>query len=631
MRNNSPENWKQKYLASLESQEQNERHLAQADHLLRRVIARVSLAADGIDAELSDQLDRLRVLARNNKGYDELGRQLDVVSETIKRLDARRASGDKKELDAGKFLYALIDLLDIPRGLAKNARSLQKRLKEGKSGNDPEQLGREFVEFIEEAFRWLKEDGLRETASPPVSASDRTKAGDGESALKTEPEQQDPIDWKKRYILDFISEVFRGDLRTAAVEDLENYARAASSTLELELATKQVADAFSRALVNGRQNREPPDAGVYIDSENRDGDMATALPAGRYLGEPERNLLADLLDLLIVREEDEAKLECVRKRLSESGRQEESFDTLKMVVDLVAQSYRYLEYERQELERFLLHLTGHLSEIDQSLQGAQLHSHDSHRRSQRLDRAVRKQIRGIENTIDENTEIDRLKAAVKERLSNIYAHLEQHMREEEKKRNLYEQRLSQLKSRLDETRVEANRLKDRLKEEHQQATRDTLTGISNRLAYEERLAHEYARWHRYKTPLSLLVGDVDHFKLLNDAHGHRAGDKALRLIAGVLRENMRETDFIGRYGGEEFVGLLPGTDLKEAIEVSEKLRKAIEKAQFHYHGKRVPITISFGVASFQEQDDPESVFQRADEALYDAKEQGRNKSVSKCA
>ena len=154
---------------------------------------------------------------------------------------------------------------------------------------------------------------------------------------------------------------------------------------------------------------------------------------------------------------------------------------------------------------------------------------------------------------------------------------------------------------------------------------DPLTSVPNRLGYEKRIAQEYARWQRYGSSLSLLLCDIDYFKRINDTYGHKAGDRALMAIAKTINQNLRETDFVARVGGEEFVVLLPETSLEAAKSVAEKLRKGVAACEFVYDGKPVPITMSGGVACFERGDGVEDVYQRADKALYRAKQQGRNR------
>ena len=162
-------------------------------------------------------------------------------------------------------------------------------------------------------------------------------------------------------------------------------------------------------------------------------------------------------------------------------------------------------------------------------------------------------------------------------------------------------------------------------EAHHLALLDTVTGLPNRLAYEERMEQEFARWKRFGAPLTLMVWDVDDFKSINDRFGHQAGDRALRVIAQSLKARLRETDFIARFGGEEFVTLLCGTEGEEAIKVAEQMRQSVNENGFHSHGKPVPVTISCGIATFRTSDNFDSVFSRADKALYEAKRAGKNR------
>ena len=156
------------------------------------------------------------------------------------------------------------------------------------------------------------------------------------------------------------------------------------------------------------------------------------------------------------------------------------------------------------------------------------------------------------------------------------------------------------------------------------ATTDVLTGLSNRRAFDHHLKLELGIVDRRDTPLSLLVLDVDHFKRINDTHGHETGDKVLQAIAQVLAGCARAIDMIARVGGEEFAVILPNTDAGGALEVAQRMRIAV--AQAHCAGHQV--TISVGSATLQSHEDATSLFSRADAALYAAKAAGRNRVVS---
>ncbi|MGZ5575370.1 MAG: GGDEF domain-containing protein, partial [Methylobacter sp.] len=126
-------------------------------------------------------------------------------------------------------------------------------------------------------------------------------------------------------------------------------------------------------------------------------------------------------------------------------------------------------------------------------------------------------------------------------------------------------------------------------------------------------------------PLSLIIWDIDHFKTINDRYGHKAGDKVLLLIAKQLSDHSYTTDFISRFGGEEFTMLLPNTDSQSALSRANQLRQVIEKTGFNASGTSVAITISCGITEFIPDDTDEAAFERADQALYQAKQQGRNR------
>ena len=159
-----------------------------------------------------------------------------------------------------------------------------------------------------------------------------------------------------------------------------------------------------------------------------------------------------------------------------------------------------------------------------------------------------------------------------------------------------------------------------------QAHYDSLTGLFN---------HERIKLH-LETALSdlpndhalcVIMADLDHFKQVNDNYGHLMGDAVLRGISSRLRATMRGFDYIGRYGGEEFLIILQNTDLEEGEEIAERLRMQVEQSPFHHNDQSIPITISLGLTHYHSGDTVETIIQRADEALYQAKAKGRNRAV----
>jgi diguanylate cyclase (GGDEF)-like protein len=157
------------------------------------------------------------------------------------------------------------------------------------------------------------------------------------------------------------------------------------------------------------------------------------------------------------------------------------------------------------------------------------------------------------------------------------------------------------------------------------ATFDSLTGLYNRRAILGKLRELINLANRYKEDFSLSMLDIDHFKKVNDRYGHLTGDEVLEEIATLIRQNIRDTDIVGRYGGEEFIIILPKTTLSSAWVVAERLRSIIEKAEMKDSAGNVfTITVSQGLAGWERGEDAYSLISCADEALYKAKEKGRN-------
>ena len=159
------------------------------------------------------------------------------------------------------------------------------------------------------------------------------------------------------------------------------------------------------------------------------------------------------------------------------------------------------------------------------------------------------------------------------------------------------------------------------------ARTDALTGVANRRAIDERATHELKRAERSGAPVAVIIGDIDHFKKINDRHGHYAGDAALRTAADALRGVMREIDALGRWGGEEFIAVLPDTDAAAARDVAERMRKAVQSAAFT--GIPEGLTISLGVAAATVPEASPAAWaalvKDADDSLYQAKSEGRNR------
>nr|WP_315472728.1 GGDEF domain-containing protein [uncultured Undibacterium sp.] len=160
----------------------------------------------------------------------------------------------------------------------------------------------------------------------------------------------------------------------------------------------------------------------------------------------------------------------------------------------------------------------------------------------------------------------------------------------------------------------------------QKAIHDTLTGLHNRAYFENILADEWQRFGKFDRPFVVAMLDIDHFKSVNDVHGHAAGDQVLRLLATTLPHSLRQIDTVCRYGGEEFALLLPGTRIDEAKIILERLRLTIQSLVIPFESKNLQITVSIDVAtSKHDMEDQNELIMVADRQLYRAKDLGRNR------
>jgi diguanylate cyclase (GGDEF)-like protein len=161
-----------------------------------------------------------------------------------------------------------------------------------------------------------------------------------------------------------------------------------------------------------------------------------------------------------------------------------------------------------------------------------------------------------------------------------------------------------------------------------QAVTDELTGLANRRSFLARLDAEVTRSRRSGSPLGIILADLDDFKVVNDVHGHAAGDDALRAFAAILQSTSRDVDFSVRLGGEEFAVLLPDTALDGATELAERIRQALESTLIDHSGQQIALTASFGVSCFPSAAGAEDLLTDADRRLYDAKRRGKNAVVT---
>ncbi|MGB4499409.1 MAG: GGDEF domain-containing protein, partial [Methylococcaceae bacterium] len=316
----------------------------------------------------------------------------------------------------------------------------------------------------------------------------------------------------------------------------------------------------------------------------------------------------------------------LKETLLNPPKSSEDFEkTLNNVVKLLLKIKEFGDAEQKDIDQFLLLIASQLSELNVIVNQTNSSMNHSVKSRNKLDQSVFTQIRELQIQAIKTTSLDSLKEMVNQCFKTIATDIKNHYQQDKETQAQFQDSMAELVNKMISLELETENLKAELKVVHTQATHDTLTGLPNRNSYNQRLKEEIARYHRYKSPLTLAIWDIDHFKNINDTYGHKSGDKVLALTAKQLQDHTRDTDFIARFGGEEFVMLLPNTDKESALILIEQLREIIQTTGFNANGKAVPITISCGLTDFLEEDTEDSLFERADKALYEAKNQGRNR------
>ena len=334
--------------------------------------------------------------------------------------------------------------------------------------------------------------------------------------------------------------------------------------------------------------------------------------------------LISLLEKMVLPGDLQVEANLIKRKLSLSVDAATFLSALEQTVGITADVLDKVKKEKNEIEDFLKQLTGRLNELDKDIRETARIRELMHLHGKEMTDVMKVEMTTIEDGINNIKNLDELKTSIQSRVINLRNHVDSFLIKENEKDKQAASIIEKLKKQVKVMENEAEELKEQIEKERQQTLRDVLTEMPNRLAYNERINLELANFRRKQDPFTLVVWDIDLFKKVNDNYGHAAGDQVLKLVASILNKNMRETDFIARYGGEEFVSILPDTDIKGAQLITDKLRKIIASSKFHFRDEAVNVTISSGFAEVKNNEDSETLFIRADKALYKAKENGRN-------
>lgn len=618
--------WKQKYYASLEETENKERQWAISEEQLRAALNKISFVVDDSDGQVEKLLVLLRGAIRSGHAGPRIMEIVNDVSEKHERAQKKKQT--QAPMTAQVLVDDLLTALVLPKGMERRRKALRKEVSHFQTQGQESQIVERINALLKDAS--AVEQAI-DTRSPPetqerkgifkrIFGSDAKDGAATDSSRYTANEssaerghqtasQTQVVTSVQALMTQFTQELQLPESRKTVIEAHRRSFPATVDHAQLTAWISELAILLNRALEHELGNEE----------ETRADHPELSLST--------QEVLLQLLERLEFPEEASEVLDKLRHELEQETVQGPWDPIIIKIADLILGIKQKVQEEKKDTEQFLQLLTQRLTEVDDYLQGAESDRMDSLVSGQELDEVVKAQVKSIESSVQSVHEIDQLKHIISKRLEEIGEHLESFRVNELSRNELAEKRIQTLNERLQMMEQETTELRRRIRKEREQALRDGLTGIYNRLAYDERVDEEYSRWKRFREPVSLVLLDIDYFKKINDSYGHLAGDKALKTIANVIKRKIRETDFFARYGGEEFVIIMPGANADDAHSVADKLRNEVKHCGFHYRDERVEISFSAGIAAFQKEETVVQTLERADQALYKAKQAGRDQCL----
>ncbi|MDQ1362439.1 MAG: hypothetical protein QG652_299 [Pseudomonadota bacterium] len=612
----SADQWKKKFYDQIDQLEKKEGEWEKLETLLKRTIGRLSLAAEGHHRPLDQYIRDVRDSVRDKVNSQRLESVLDKLSAALVKIEEQKNTPPRQIVSV---LQQLTESLALPESCRKAQEKLSKKITKA-DDSEYEALVKEWLALLKTALTSLS--GAQTDMAPGKEKKpgllNRLLGGAMDSAGTVQtvagqanaPAAMNDLETYRGYLVSFLDKLDNNASPDGRLAALRVMARDAHERVELDNLSASLAAMLCE--VRMADKTMPPGN----DAEVRD-DMQPSI----------QELLIRLLEQLVVPPDLIGEVEVMKSRLEKETAPADWQKLLKDVAILINSIRSRMQREKQEFEVFLQQITNRLKELDNYLQTESNSLQQAEQQSRGFDEKMNIEVDDIRQDVSQASDLEELKHSVQNRLDVISRHIKDYRGAEQTRIAEAQNSVITMQSRMTTLEREAQNLKTVLVEKNRQALSDALTGIPNRLAYEQRVHEEIGRWKRFGNPLSLAIWDVDYFKKVNDTYGHKAGDKVLKTIAQLLVQRIRNTDFMARFGGEEFVMLLPGTKEEETLRLVNELRKQVEECGFHYHGTAVKITVSCGVSSFHADDTLEQVFDRADKALYRAKKGGRNQCV----
>ena len=564
--------WREKYLNALDEQEKLEKRFTQEQELLRRALVRVSVAAEGQDQTLDDLLSRLRDSLRGGIRGDLTG--------LIGQLDQAAIAFEEHKTEGA---------LEIREALTQSIKPLQTF-----------KLARNTKKNIDQYLTQLPERSKKIHLYPAL--------------LQQLAEiQKDALQQIEQPKTGFLDKLLGGKKDTAVAQD-----DSATATENPEIKDVKIAKSATEKteFIKNDDDKNPIRPSNNLTSNTQAIVSSPLTPEFiSRITEVLQAFLASLENEIAIK----TKAENLRQEIDRGLGVDTVIPTLENLRNLVMEAYLAAN---AAFANYLNSVNVELTEIYSIVGNAVIQQESQHQAGQQLQASMLQGMKELESHAANATDLAQLKSQVKSQIDHI-KHALDNYQQSTRSYSLGDQ-LEDLSKKIKALEMESEKNRNILETQRHKALTDPLTELQNRQAYNERAQIEIQRWQRYNRPLSIAVFDIDFFKKINDGYGHQAGDRVLKVIGRSVAKRLREADFFCRFGGEEFVALLPETSAEAAFPVLDKIRDAIANAALNYKEQPLNITLSIGLTDFRNDDTIDSAFERADQALYQAKQTGRN-------
>ncbi|MEW5669553.1 diguanylate cyclase [Pseudomonas putida] len=636
------ERWKEKYLKSIEQQEKLERRWDARLDLLRRGLVRSTLAAEGSDKVVDECMKEMRDVIRSDNMDAGLAGLIPRLEKAVLDSEQRRETRMNQVSDALTALVGQLQGLPLPSDISRPLKKLAKKLDggvaqsrelppllgelSGLQGRALSALGKPGEEarpgFLQRLFGSREEDAQAGAELAPVALPAAEVVP--QAAGSAEPSRPDDVDALQPLPAPAAP---TAEVAEAPELELEAFGPALIETAEMAPAPlpKDKAPLPEAAVSASEPLAEAEPLQALEETFGEDGPYALPYavepPYSQVAAHIEQTLIG-LLDDLSLPERHKAQALEMRERVA---RGLNWYELIPVLDDLAVLMLAITDSGQHEFETYLQQLNERLEGFQSHLHEASAGHADNSTAARELDSQLREHVDGLQSSVQGAADVDSLKHILENRLEGLLMTMDEHKHERDRREQELAGRLQGLSERVASMEHEALGYREHLEEQRQKALLDPLTGLPNRAAWSEQVEREMLDWQENGGHLAMAILDLDHFKRINDNYGHLAGDKVLKIVADQLRKRLRGRDFIARFGGEEFVLLLPQTTPAVAAQMAEVLRATVEACPFHFKGERVVITTSIGLGAFRSGERSDQVLKRADAALYRAKEQGRNR------